>query len=322
MAGRRLGEHVAHEVHHAPLVSCFGQHGVDGGGESRAPAARHGPHALQAAFDHASDELLPTVPVLPHALGHADDLAAALCVNADGDQDADVLHASAPGTLVPHAVHEHVRIFRFQRPVASFVDLDVHAPELVTQGLRGHAVAPQHPAGVMYLPGGHTRQVHVHQHLLDAGLAPPVAFDHRRLEQSALELGHLQLEPADLGRQSALVVTGPERLPTGLALVSGSVRDLVRLRVEHRVDDILDLRFDHGVKLGFEHGVVELYDFLGHGLAPLSNRGFLVRRPKIVHGTGHVLFQEARITKCAGFRALSMHLQRNPHSDRQTHSLA
>lgn len=74
---------------------------------------------------------------------------------------------------------------------------------------------------------------------------------------------------------------------------------------EHRVDDILDLRFDHGVKFGFEHGVVELYDFPGHGLAPLSNRGFLVRRPKIVHGTGHVLFQEARITKCAGFRALS-----------------
>ena len=25
-----------------------------------------------------------------------------------GDQDADVLHASAPGALVPHAVHEHV----------------------------------------------------------------------------------------------------------------------------------------------------------------------------------------------------------------------
>ena len=39
---------------------------------------------------------------------------------------------------MPHAVHEHVRIFRFQRPAAPFVDLVVHAPELVAQGLRGH----------------------------------------------------------------------------------------------------------------------------------------------------------------------------------------
>ena len=85
-------------------------------------------------------------------------------------------------------------------------------------------------AGVIDLTGGHTRQIHLHQRLLDTGLAPPVAFDHRRLEQGALEFGHLQLEPADLGRQSALVVTGPERLPTGLALVSGGVRDLVGLK--------------------------------------------------------------------------------------------
>lgn len=39
---------------------------------------------------------------------------------------------------MPHAVHEHVRIFRFQRPAAPFVDLVVHAPELVAQGLRRH----------------------------------------------------------------------------------------------------------------------------------------------------------------------------------------
>lgn len=90
--------------------------------------------------------------------------------------------------------------------------------------------APQQLAGIIDLPGGYTRQIHSHQRLLDAGLAPPVAFDHRRLEQGALELGHLQLKPADLGRQPALIVTGPERLPTDLALVSGGVRDLVGLK--------------------------------------------------------------------------------------------
>ena len=42
------------------------------------------------------------------------------------------------------------------------------------------------------LTGGHSGQVHVDQNLLDALLAPPVAFDHGRLEHRALEFRHLQ----------------------------------------------------------------------------------------------------------------------------------
>ena len=71
--------------------------------------------------------------ILPHALGDADDLAVTILADADGDQDADVLHASAPGALVPHAVHEHVWVLVIQRPRAPFVDLGVHVLELVAQ---------------------------------------------------------------------------------------------------------------------------------------------------------------------------------------------
>ena len=83
-------------MHHAPLVSRLGQHRADRGDESGAPVADHQAHALQAAFDHGADELLPAVPVLLHALGHADHLAVPLRVDSDGDQDADVLHVPAP----------------------------------------------------------------------------------------------------------------------------------------------------------------------------------------------------------------------------------
>ena len=58
--------------------------------------AGHEPDALQAAFDHASEELLPAGRVLPHALRDADDLAMPLRVDSDGDQDAHVLHVPAP----------------------------------------------------------------------------------------------------------------------------------------------------------------------------------------------------------------------------------
>ena len=60
--------------------------------------------------------------------------------------------------------------------------------------------------------------------------APPVAFDHRGLEQGALEFRHLQLEPAGLGGELAFVVADPVRLPLAVALVSGGPGDLVGLK--------------------------------------------------------------------------------------------
>lgn len=108
--------------------------------------------------------------------------------------------------------------------------LPVDPFELVSQCLRGHAVSPQQLAGVVDLAGAHARQVHVDQGFLDALLAPPVAFDHRGLEQGALEFRHLQLEPAGLGGELAFVVAGPVRLPPAVALVLGGVGDLVGLK--------------------------------------------------------------------------------------------
>ena len=153
MARRRLGEHVSHEVHHAPLVFRVRQHGVDGRDESRAAVSDHQSDASQTAFDHTADELLPAGTVLFHAFGHA---------------------------------------------------------------------------------------------------------NHRQLEDRALQFRHLQLQLAGLGGQAAFVVAGTVRLASAGSFVSRGVGDLVGLRVEHRVDDPLDL-VTH-------HGVVELYDFLGHGL--------------------------------------------------------
>lgn len=176
---------------------------------------------------------------------------------------------------MPHTVHEHVRVFGFQRPRAPLVDLPVDPFELVAQCLRGHAVAPQQLADVVNLPGGHAGQAHVDQGFLDALLAPPVAFDHRGLEQGALEFRHLQLEPAGLGGELAFVVAGPVRLPSPAALVSGGPGDLVGLGVEHRVEDLRHLLGDQPVEPGLEQVLVDLYDVRGSWFRLLaSNRGF------------------------------------------------
>ena len=65
---------------------------------------------------------------------------------------------------------------------------------------------------------------------VDAFLAPSVALDDRGFEDLALELGHLQAEPAGLGGQAPVVVAGAVRLPLPGALVSGGVGDLVGLK--------------------------------------------------------------------------------------------
>ena len=91
------------------------------------------------------------------------------------------------------------------------------------------------------LTGAHSRQVHLHQRLLDAGLPPAVAFDDRGFEDRALEFRHPELEPARLCRERAFVVAGPVRLAPLLAFVSGGPGDLVGLGVEHGVDGLLDL---------------------------------------------------------------------------------
>ena len=176
VTGRRLGEHVAHETHHAPLASRVRQHRVDRGDESGAPVADHQSDAPQPTSDHASEEPLPAGRVLAHALVDRDDLAPALRADADGDEDARVLHVPAPqqpaGVVHPacayaREVHLHQRLL--DAGFAPPATLDHRRPEqgalqfrhLETQlaGLGGQrapvvAGAERLPAGPALVSGG------------------------------------------------------------------------------------------------------------------------------------------------------------------------
>lgn len=100
---------------------------------------------------------------------------------------------------------------------------------------------------------GCSRQpVHVDRGFLNALLAPPVAFDDRGFEDRALELGYLEFELAGFRGESAIVMAGAERLAVIGALVSGGSGDLVRFRVEYRVEDPGYFLGDEPVEFGFE----------------------------------------------------------------------
>lgn len=67
-------------------------------------------------------------------------------------------------------------------------------------------------ADVVDLAGEDASQIYVDQRFLDALLAPPVAFDHRGLEQGAFELGNLEFEFAGLGCGRTVVMAGAVHL--------------------------------------------------------------------------------------------------------------
>ena len=116
------------------------------------------------------------------SLRHADHLAAPVRPDADGHRHTHVLDRPAPRTLVPHAVHERIRVGLLQRALPPLVDPDIYFLQPVRQGLRWHTFTPQGLADVVDPTGGDTGQIHVDQRFLDRLLPPPVAFDNRRLE--------------------------------------------------------------------------------------------------------------------------------------------
>ena len=78
---------------------------------------------------------------------------------------------------MPHAIHEHVRILLRQWALPPLVNPLIHLGKLVRQRLRRHTATPQQLADVIDAPGGHARQIHLDQCLLDGLLTTPVAFN-------------------------------------------------------------------------------------------------------------------------------------------------
>ena len=269
------------------------QHRVDGGHEPGAPVSDHEPDALDAAFYHAPEELLPAGRVLPHALVDRDDLPVAVRVDADGDQDAYVLHVPAPGALVTHAVHEHVRPRALQRPRAPLVDLPVDPLELVGERLRGHALSPQQLADVIDPPGAHAGHVHPRQRPLDTFLATAVAFDDLAAERLALQLRDPKVQFAGLGGQVAVVVAGPEGLPVAASLVSGGVG--IRSASSSSIRLMVCSTFSRTIRSSLDSNMASSNCMisLDMALTCFSIAVFYVWRLKIVPRPGHVLFHQA-----------------------------
>ena len=129
--------------------------------------------------------------------------------------------------------------------------LDLPVDLLVQIGHRAGAYprAPQRLGDVLDPADRHPGQVHLDQGLLHRALPPAIALDDRRLERLLPQLRHLQRHLAGLRLQLALVAPGPH-VPSGLSpLVAPGVAEPIGLRLQHRVQRLLDRAPDNLVQM-------------------------------------------------------------------------
>src|SRR5262249_3343219 len=169
----------------------------------------HQPHALEAPLLEVAEELPPGRGIFLAAFHHAQDLAVAVAVDADGHQDGHVADLPAPRPLQPNAIQKDVGMLALDRPVAPFGDAAVDLLVQFADRARAHARAPQGLGDVLDAAHGHAGQVHLDQGLLDAGLAPLIALDDLGLERQRPQPGHVQFDLAGLGLQLARVTAAP-----------------------------------------------------------------------------------------------------------------
>ena len=237
---RHVAEDVAVEMHDAALPAGLG---ID------LDQALHQPEtgvrddeldAREAAFLQVLQEGRPAGLVLLGALDDAEDLTEALLIHADRHQERDVAHLAGPAPLEHDAVEIDVRVISRDRLAAPGFDLLV---DLLVEVRHRPWRDPRTPEGlgdVLHTPDRDARQVHLHQSLLDRGLPAPVAFYDRRLESLTPELGNLQLHLAGARLQLPIVAPCPRILPRLRALIALGIAQTIRLRLQKRVQRLLD----------------------------------------------------------------------------------
>ncbi len=152
------------------------------------------------------------------------------------------------------------------RPIAPGFDRGIDLLVQIRHRARAYPRAPQRLGDVFHTAHRDARQIHLDQRLFDRGFSAPIALDDRRLEGLPAQLRHLQLDLAGLGLEIACVVSRPRVLPAFAALITLRPAELVRFRVEHRIQRFLDRAAHHLTQVITDPTLVNL-DHLAHRLA-------------------------------------------------------
>ena len=214
-------------------------------------------------------ELPPALRGLGEPLGGAYDLAVAVVVHADGDHHGHVLVRASPASVEVYPVEVDIEAGALEEPVAPLPNgREDILVEFRDSGGRD-AGAQKDFAQVLNAPGRDAREVHLDYLLLNRDLAPAVAFDARRGEPYALELGHVHRDLAGRRGQTSVVV--PYAVCPALRgpFVASGADEIPRLLLERSVQGVFDGLSDELAKVGPQGPLVQCYDCFRRSHSPV-----------------------------------------------------
>jgi len=166
--------------------------------------------AAQAPLLEPSEGLRPALVGLGVRDPHAEDLSVALLVHADQYQRTRRPHSPLPTDFELHRVDEDERILKVvEGPLVPRLDLLVEILREVAHRRLGELSTTQLLGDLFDLPGRDAIEDHFHHRQYQRLLASLISVEQCRAERPVPSSRHPQLDRADAGCQSALIVPVP-----------------------------------------------------------------------------------------------------------------
>ena len=213
------------------------------------------------------EEADPAGLVLLHALGGTKNLTVSVLIHRNRHQNGHIFKLSAPISAQVDPIHIDIRIApTLQRAVPPILNVDIRFLVQLADGDRRHLAAPQSLGNILHTPGGYTCQSHLNESFFYTALPAAIPLNDGGFKRDSLEFGNLESNISGSGGEVAVVVAAAVALALFIALVPGSLGQLLCLGLQQLVEGFLYAASYQLFDLTLDYFFVKLYNLFRHGL--------------------------------------------------------
>ena len=143
-----------------------------------------------------------------------------------------------------------------QGAVAPILNVDIRFLVQLADGGRRHLAAPQSLGNILHTPDGYACQVHLNESFFHTTFPAAVPLNNGGLKRDPFELGHLESNVSGSGGEVPAIVAAAITLPLLIALVPGSLGQLLRLGFQQFIERFLHAASHQFFKLPLDYFLV------------------------------------------------------------------
>ena len=143
-----------------------------------------------------------------------------------------------------------------QRTVAPILNADIRFLVQLADGGRRHLAAPQGLGNIFHAPDGYACQIHLNESFFYAALPAAIPLNDSGLKGNPLELGNLEGDISGSGGEVTVVVAAAVPLALLIALVPGSLGQLLSLGLQQFVEAFLYAASYQFLEFALDYGLI------------------------------------------------------------------